>query len=179
VVEFIHDGAEAVRHEKLRVVGEDSLGARELRVCLQAINGRDVYNCGQCEKCLVTMLALRLQGLLTETSPFPALDLGLVNTLSTQAVGTLRELASRPGADPVTVHAVERVRRARRRSMLITDVKKRTRALFTPKSSAPPASRVARTRWKARMIPLLDDTSDSYAASNVFLQRPESIFPSR
>jgi hypothetical protein len=179
VLEYIHDGAEALRHEKLRLVAEDPLGQREMRVCLQAMNGRDVYNCGRCEKCLVSMLALQLQGLLTRATTFPALDLGLVDTLSPQAIGTLRDLASRPGADRATVQALERVRRVRRRTMLITDVVNRARAVVSPKPSMPPVSRVARTRWQARMIPLLDDTSDSYAPSNVFLQRPESFYPSQ
>lgn len=178
VLEFIHDGADAVRHEKLRAVAEDVLGQRELRVCLQSMNGLDVYNCGRCEKCLVTMLALQLQGLLAGVTTFPALDLELVNTLSTQAIGTLRELASRPGADTATVRALERARRARQRARLTTGALRRARAVVSPKLSMPPVSRIARTRWKARMIPLLDDTSDSYAASNAFLQRPASLFPS-
>jgi hypothetical protein len=177
VLEFIHDGAEAVRHQKLGMVAQDPLGQSGLRVCLQPINGRDVYNCGQCEKCLVTMLALQLQGLLTGVTTFPALDLRLIESLSTQAIGTLRELATRPDADRPTADALERVRRERVRAIRLQGARSKIRSVVSPRRTTAPTARVARIGWKARMIPLVEDISDSYAAENAFRQRPESFLP--
>jgi hypothetical protein len=177
VLEFIHDGAEAVRHQKLGVVAQDPLGQGGLRVCLQPINGQDKYNCGRCEKCLVTMLALQLQGLLADVTTFPALDLRLVESLSTQAIGTLRELATRPDADRPTAAALERVRRERIRAIRIQGARSRIRSVVSPRRTTAPMARVARIGWKARMMPLIDDISDSYASENAFRRVPESFLP--
>jgi hypothetical protein len=78
--EIVHDGAEATRAHKIARIGGRKGALESLRVCLLA--NPQQYNCGVCEKCLRTMVALRLLGL---SSPaFPRLDslgLGLVRRL--------------------------------------------------------------------------------------------------
>ncbi len=64
-MELVHDGAEVPRTEKLRRLSEWPLGLDRLRVCLM----NSGYNCGLCEKCLRTMLALRLLGLSSAALP--------------------------------------------------------------------------------------------------------------
>ena len=67
--ELVHDGAEASRAEKIARIGGRKGALESIRVCLA---NRQQYNCGVCEKCLRTMVALRLLDL---SSPaFPALD---------------------------------------------------------------------------------------------------------
>lgn len=61
--EFIHDGAEASRSEKIKRIAEDQEGLKLLRVCWRD----DGYNCGTCEKCLRTRTTLRALGLSTPT----------------------------------------------------------------------------------------------------------------
>lgn len=62
---LVHAGAEASRTAKLRELGSHPSLLRALRVCLSS----EDYNCGRCEKCLRTMLALRLLGLRSESLP--------------------------------------------------------------------------------------------------------------
>jgi hypothetical protein len=68
-VELVHDGCEASRIDKLAVLSHDDVARRHLRVCFQNRAGR--YNCGECEKCLRTMVALRALGVLEAFSTFP------------------------------------------------------------------------------------------------------------
>jgi len=63
--EFVHDGAEARRCEKLRTMAASPPAMQGLRVCWQDAG----YNCGRCEKCLRTMITLRLLGLRAPTLP--------------------------------------------------------------------------------------------------------------
>jgi len=65
--EIIHDGSEARRLDKVRRIIEDGPALANLRVCFNDAN----VNCGQCLKCLRTMISLRL--LQAGTGPFPAL----------------------------------------------------------------------------------------------------------
>ena len=57
VLEFKHDGCEATRVQKVKFISEFDVVLRSLRVC-----STPVYNCGQCEKCLRTMINLHLAG---------------------------------------------------------------------------------------------------------------------
>ncbi|HVV95740.1 MAG TPA: hypothetical protein VHC92_01225 [Rhodanobacteraceae bacterium] len=66
--EFIHDGAEARRCDKLRRLAESAPALKGLRVCWQDAG----FNCGRCEKCLRTMIALHLLG--RSTPALPPLD---------------------------------------------------------------------------------------------------------
>ena len=56
VYEFIHADADVSRVEKTRAIAESPLALRTLRVCWER---PDEYNCGRCEKCVRTMVALR------------------------------------------------------------------------------------------------------------------------
>jgi len=57
-VEIVHDGAEAGRVEKLTAVAACEPALANLVVCIDEMNG----NCGRCEKCLRTMVALASLG---------------------------------------------------------------------------------------------------------------------
>lgn len=60
-VEIVHDGADATRIDKLRTAAGHPAGRLHLQVCWQHLN--DEYNCGVCEKCVRTGVAIRLAGL--------------------------------------------------------------------------------------------------------------------
>lgn len=59
-LEFIHDGLEATRVEKLRAISDHDVAMQNLRVCWENFN--DAYNCCACGKCTRTMVALRIVG---------------------------------------------------------------------------------------------------------------------
>jgi hypothetical protein len=57
-LEFVHDGCEASRAQKLeRYVAKSKIALAHLRVCDFDQSG--IHNCGTCEKCLRTQIALR------------------------------------------------------------------------------------------------------------------------
>jgi len=68
-LEVIHDGCEATRYEKIGAIAKSKLALSALRVCSDS-SPSNSYNCGQCEKCVRTMLALHLHGVLDECSTF-------------------------------------------------------------------------------------------------------------
>jgi hypothetical protein len=79
-VRFVHDGCEASRTEKVRHVAASPLALATLRVCWP--DWGEEYNCGRCEKCIRTMLALHLAGVLSRSETFsPTLEPALVRSL--------------------------------------------------------------------------------------------------
>ena len=75
--EIVDDGREATRYEKIARLAESDTAMRYLRVCWENRNG--AYNCGQCPKCLHTMIFLELSGALQRCQTFDRpLDLDLV-----------------------------------------------------------------------------------------------------
>lgn len=57
--EFVHDGAEVSRVEKLRFLANHPVALERLKVCIDvSADG----NCGRCGKCLRTMIGLRVAG---------------------------------------------------------------------------------------------------------------------
>ena len=71
-----YDGTALSRLDKLRLLAGWQVGLDNLRVCNkqeQYQPGR--FNCGQCEKCLRTMLGLLAAGALGKTTAFPHQDL--------------------------------------------------------------------------------------------------------
>jgi hypothetical protein len=79
-LEIRHDGAELPKPERLRLVAASPVALRALRVCWENPNGE--YNCGACEKCLRTMVALAVHGALERAEQFPAaIDPRLVERL--------------------------------------------------------------------------------------------------
>jgi hypothetical protein len=72
-MEVIHHGAEARRVDKIAVLARDYRSAfRHLRVCLK--NQAGPNNCGRCQKCARTMMALEMVGVLSDTPTFPAVS---------------------------------------------------------------------------------------------------------
>ena len=66
------EGAALSRFEKTRIVGEWDIALQHLRVCNQFKAYRPgALNCGRCEKCVRTMLALAALGLSHKTHAFP------------------------------------------------------------------------------------------------------------
>ncbi len=93
--QLVHDGCEATRMQKLARVAQSDLALRHLRVCSNYQPGR--YNCCECEKCIRTMIGLRLLGALERA---PAFDkpLNLARLRRELTVPLNREL---PRATPV------------------------------------------------------------------------------
>jgi len=71
-LEVRHVGAEARRSDKLKVLARSALALRSLNVCLAHGNRGGPANCGRCTKCVRTMVALEILGLLDRTPRFPA-----------------------------------------------------------------------------------------------------------
>jgi hypothetical protein len=94
-LKFIHDGCEANRIEKIRFISKFPIALNALRVCF--MNPDDMYNCGQCEKCLRTMIALHIVGALTRCPTFPhKIDVRLLRKLpKLSAVSTPTEQSIR------------------------------------------------------------------------------------
>jgi hypothetical protein len=63
--DIIHDGCEATRTEKIKKLLADDTILNNLSVCLKD----SMRNCGQCQKCIRTMISLKL--LNAETTAFP------------------------------------------------------------------------------------------------------------
>jgi hypothetical protein len=80
-----HDGCEASRSERVARIAGHPIALRWLRVCWE---GRDsAGNCGRCEKCLRTMIALRLAGALERCPAFERpLDLDAVARMDVSSV---------------------------------------------------------------------------------------------
>lgn len=68
-LEVVHDGCEASRADKVRMLAREPLALAHLRVCWEKDEG--TYNCGRCEKCLRTMTSLHALGVLAECRTFP------------------------------------------------------------------------------------------------------------
>jgi hypothetical protein len=67
-IQIVHDGCEATRFEKVMSIAGDDRALSTLRVCWE--NRNDAYNCGECEKCLRTMTALKILGALDRCPTF-------------------------------------------------------------------------------------------------------------
>jgi hypothetical protein len=67
-IEFIHDGCEARRVEKIEFIAGFDAALRHLRVCYQNLEG--MHNCGHCEKCIRTMISLEAAGKLSQCATF-------------------------------------------------------------------------------------------------------------
>lgn len=71
VLEFVHDGCEARRVEKVEFIADFDAVLSNLRVCHpQYFKGGDAYNCGRCQKCVRTMVSLEVAGKLLQCTSF-------------------------------------------------------------------------------------------------------------
>jgi hypothetical protein len=133
-VELVHDGCEANRLDKLRILGRSTVAGEWLRVCAQSHTG--AYNCGCCEKCLRTSVAIRALGLEDHFRSLPKLDREGIRDLRRRGVAgsgatwthSLRALEA-SGSDPELARAVRAARRRRRRHELARPVVSRSRML--------------------------------------------------
>ncbi|MCD6347481.1 MAG: hypothetical protein J7L96_08700 [Bacteroidales bacterium] len=70
-----HEGIHLSRYEKTKLIADWDLGLQHLRVCNRTdFNQHDMLNCGCCEKCVRTMLALLASGALKKVYAFPSHD---------------------------------------------------------------------------------------------------------
>lgn len=70
-----HEGITMTRLEKTKLIAEWDLALKHLRVCNKTSNYEpDMFNCGRCEKCIRTMLALLALGALEKTAAFKVHD---------------------------------------------------------------------------------------------------------
>jgi hypothetical protein len=67
-LQFIHDGAEATRLQKIKLISQSDVALKHLRVCWKNFDG--AYNCCKCEKCLRTMINLYVCGKLDACTTF-------------------------------------------------------------------------------------------------------------
>jgi hypothetical protein len=111
---IVHDGAESTRMRKVEVIAREPAALRMLRVCREQPESE--MNCGQCEKCLRTMVALQLLGRLDQSPTFPHhIDLRQIRRLDLTGVGFgpfWREFLGYP-LDPSLRRTIEAVVRAR------------------------------------------------------------------
>jgi len=125
---LVHDGCAATRIEKTRTVAGSGRMLELLRVCPRAGVG-ETPNCGRCEKCLRTMVGLRIAGALDQCSAFAEkLDLRRVSLIDIRSVLVADywrdNLASAKalGSDPALVAALERALRPRALSRLALEL---------------------------------------------------------
>ena len=67
-LQFLHDGTEALRVDKLRLIADNKLAMKYLRAC---DNRSSSGHCGECEKCLRTMVGLHVIGRLADCPAMP------------------------------------------------------------------------------------------------------------
>jgi hypothetical protein len=116
-MEVIHDGAEARRVDKISMLARDHRSVfRHLRVCLK--NQAGPGNCGRCQKCARTMMALELIGALADAPTFPAVPRQILarwlRADNPIFVEELRDLARQCGSAD-TVAFLNRVVRSQKR----------------------------------------------------------------
>ncbi|MCU1531368.1 MAG: hypothetical protein JWO49_939 [Arthrobacter sp.] len=69
-VRFEHHGTDRTRPQKVQAISEDDAAMDHLRVCWRNPDG--AFNCGRCEKCLRTMVNLRIAGALERCRTLPS-----------------------------------------------------------------------------------------------------------
>jgi hypothetical protein len=68
-----HEGIHLSRYEKTKLIADWDVGLQHLRVCnITDSYKNNMLNCGCCEKCVRTMLALLASGVLDKASTFPS-----------------------------------------------------------------------------------------------------------
>jgi hypothetical protein len=68
-VEIVDHGSRYTRFERTRLIADDPLVQRSLRVCWENRDG--AYNCGHCPKCTLTMMALEALDMRERFTTFP------------------------------------------------------------------------------------------------------------
>lgn len=112
-----HDGCEVTRPRKAAYISEYGPALEWLRVCLNPSDG--IYNCGNCVKCLTTMLSLQAAGALERSKTFPKdLDLQAIAEmdlsgdtllpLAQQILRALEQLETEPDSAEALAVAIAR-----------------------------------------------------------------------
>jgi len=120
--ELVHDAAEVTRSEKVAALAQSQLALDWLRVCWRNPGG--AYNCGRCEKCLRTMIALKIAGALERAKTFPELDLDAVAHMRCAEINEQMfardsvAAVERRGADPELAEALRMTPRRERRQAI-------------------------------------------------------------
>lgn len=78
-IEIIHDGCEASRVSKVQAIISNQFAMNHLRVCIDRTKG--LYNCGECEKCIRTMISLYALGALSKCKTFSELNLDQIRNM--------------------------------------------------------------------------------------------------
>jgi len=118
-----HDGITLSRLEKTLLVAESEPALQNLRVCNKYRQFKPgALNCGLCEKCLRTMLALKIAGVLQRTRAFPVQDIHAALRLQKQLnpyfylemLPYLRQM----GLDDIVRSVEKKIARFRRQKLL-------------------------------------------------------------
>lgn len=97
-VDIVHDGIEADRVAKLDYIKESTVAMQHLRVCWWNLASK--YNCGECEKCLRTMIGLRIVGASEQCTSLPAkIPSKAIRRMYLKAAGEGGELFARENLD--------------------------------------------------------------------------------
>jgi len=70
-LQIIHDGAHMSRLQKIRLVADWAPALKSVRVCWAGVKVGGPLNCGQCRKCMRTMLGFLAIGKLDQAETFP------------------------------------------------------------------------------------------------------------
>jgi hypothetical protein len=120
---FVHEDAGVARSVKTELVSRSDVALQSLHVCYR-INSSE--NCGNCKKCILTMLNLELLGALSRSATFPKLDLERVRRTYLKSVsydrlyGDILTKARTAGRTDVADAVAECLRRCRRLKPLMT-----------------------------------------------------------
>jgi hypothetical protein len=99
-LQFRHDGLLYSRLDKVRLLSEWDAALRNLRVC--TFNRPGKLNCGECEKCVRTMLQLLAVGGLAKCSAFPTNDISPELLSSIRIGGKYQDAWYRDLIEPLT-----------------------------------------------------------------------------
>ena len=118
-VRIVHDGADFMRVEKTEYVAQIPLALQHLRVCYRSSDGG---NCGECNGCYRTMLALEALGVLVRCDTFDrgVLDLRRASRVycahdyDVRQFRYVRELAVRASRQDIATAVDHSLRRSRR-----------------------------------------------------------------
>ncbi|EOM77647.1 hypothetical protein DW322_08095 [Rhodococcus rhodnii] len=115
-VRIVHHGVEIDRVGKLAILAESDIAMNHLRVCW--FNLAREFNCGRCEKCLRTMIGLRIVGAEGRCTTLPStVDPKAVERMYLRAAGpggerfareNLARLTERGDGDSELAHALDR-----------------------------------------------------------------------
>lgn len=108
-VEIVHDGADTTRLEKIAAIATEEAAQGYLRVCWENRGG--AYNCGRCEKCVRTGVAIRIVGAEGRFRSLPPPSTRQIAAVRVPGTGSnwmaMRDELARTGANPRLRAALE------------------------------------------------------------------------